>query len=400
MLTPPLLLSCFDRTARWMRRGGRENDIVISSRVRLARNLRRYDFPHRASTSDLLTVRHRVFQALHAGAGTQAPLGQLKLLAFEEFTGWERQSLIDRHFSSREHIKDEMGRGVAVVADGSVAVLVNEEDHIRLQTLLPGLQLDAAYHLADRIDDHLEEFFDQRGGYAFTDSFGYLTACPTNAGTGMRASIMLHLPGLEIAGKLEKARKWAESKGLTLRGTFGEGSKVWGHLHQLSNQVTLGVDEAEILLTVDSAAQELVNMERQARAGLPEKWQDETRDRIGRAYGTLRYARCIGCREATECLSMLRLGHELNWAKGLTRQRFNELLVWIRPAYLQVLHGRALTSRERDKLRADLLRPHVTRVRLDAAFTTEAVFASDAPSAADGDAKPEVDPAPEASSDL
>lgn len=370
MSSPPLLLTCFERTAKWMRRGGRENDIVLSSRVRLARNLRRYEFPHHATPSDLLTVRLRAWQALHATGEAVGGLSGARLLAFEEFTGWERQSLIDRYVTSREHIDEEIGRGVAASSDASMSVLVNEEDHIRLQSLLPGLQLDAAYHLVDRLDDTLEGFFDTRGGLAYSETFGYLTACPTNAGTGMRASVMLHLPALEIVGKIERARKWADERQLTLRGTFGEGSKIWGHLHQLSNQTTLGVDEAEVLLDVENAARELCAMERRARTSLAtEKWSDEVRDRIGRAYGTLRFARRIGCREATDCLSLLRLAHELNWAKGLTRQRFNELLVWMRPAYMQVLHGRSIHSQERDLLRAELLRPHIARVRLDASFT-------------------------------
>jgi protein arginine kinase len=354
-----------------MRRGGRDSDIVLSSRVRLARNLRRYEFPHRATASDLLTIRHRVWGALYETGEAPGGLPAVRLLSFEDFTGWERQSLIDRYISSREHVSEELGRGVAANADASLSVMVNEEDHIRIQSLLPGLQLDTAYGLADRLDDTLEVYFDKRGGFAWSDKFGYLTACPTNTGTGLRASVMLHLPALEIVGKSDRARRWAEEKGLALRGTFGEGSKIWGHLHQLSNQVTLGLDEADIILEVEKAARDLCDMERRARATLAEKYDVETRDRLGRAFGTLRYARRIGCREATDCLSLLRLGHEMNWVKGLTRQRFNELLVWIRPAYMQVLHGRSLPSAERDILRADLLRPHIAKLRLDAEFFNE-----------------------------
>lgn len=367
----PLLLNHFERTAKWMRRGGRENDIVLSTRVRLARNLRRYEFPHHASSQDLLHIRHRAVAALDKNSEA-APV-PLVLLPFEEFTGWERQSLIDRHLTSREHVKDELGRAVAAASDGSLAVLINEEDHLRLQSLLPGLQFDTAYALVDKLDDLLEGYFDQRagGGFAYDDQFGYLTACPTNAGTGMRASAMLHLPGLEIVGRLEKARKWAEGRGLTLRGTFGEGSKVWGHLHQLSNHLTLGLDEAEIVLDMEAATRDLCEQERSAREMLPRKFAIESRDRIGRAYGTLRYARTISCREATDCLSLVRLGHELGWLKGLSRQRFNELLVWIRPAYLQVLHGRSIAGAERDTLRASLLRPHVARVRFEEAFNLD-----------------------------
>lgn len=368
-MSAPHLLSHFDRTARWMRRGGQENDVVISSRVRLARNFRRYLFPHRASPADLMTIRHRVFMALphlaaDGGAALAKVLAQTGVLPFEEFTGWERQSLIDRHLTSREHVREEVGRGLAASADASLSLLVNEEDHLRLQSMLPGLQLDAAYALADRLDDALEKYFDQRSAFAYSDTFGYVTACPTNAGTGMRASVMLHLPALEIAGRIKQAQSFAKEKEFALRGTFGEGSKVWGNLHQLSNQVTLGLDETEILLEVAEVARRICELERAARRAIPTQFPDETRDAVGRAYGTLRFARRVGCREATDHLSMLRLGHELDWVKGVTRQRFNELLVWIRPAYLQVLHGRILKSEERDTLRATLLRNHMARVKL------------------------------------
>jgi protein arginine kinase len=369
------LLSHFSRTARWMRRGGHDNDVVISSRVRLARNFRRWEFPHRAPMGDLMLIRHKVFTALpriaDEDSGFGKTLSSAGLLPFEEFTPWERQSLVDRHLTSREHIRDEAGRGMAATADASLSLLVNEEDHLRLQSLLPGLQLDAAYSLVDKLDDALEKYFDDRGGLAYSETFGYVTACPTNAGTGMRASVMLHLPALEIAGRTERAKKLAKDKGFTLRGTFGEGSKVWGNFHQLSNQMTLGMDEADLVLEVEALACELCEMERQARRSCTKRLLDEARDTVGRSFGVLRYARRLGCREATDRLSMLRLGLELGWVKGLSRQRFNELMVWIRPAYLQVLHGRALHGDERDLLRANLLRTHMLRVRLDPILTKE-----------------------------
>ena len=360
-----MLLTHFQKTARWMRRGGRDGDIVLSCRVRLARNFRRFQFPHHAGNQELLSVRKRLFEAIETA---QAAPETMLLVPFEEFTPWERQSLIDRHLSSREHVRHELGRAVAATPDLSLAVIINEEDHWRLQALLPGLQFDAAWQLADELDDALEAELDEGGTVAYDPQFGYLTACPTNAGTGLRASAMLHLPGLEIANRLEKARRWATGRGLDLRGTFGEGSKIWGHLHQLSNQATMGLDEGEILVEIEAATRELVEQERAAREELPAKFEAETRDRCGRAFGTLRYARALSCREATDCLSYLRLAHELGWMKGMPRQRFNELLVWARPAYLQVLHGRAVSGSERDGLRADLLRPHVAKVKLDGAF--------------------------------
>ena len=361
-----MLLTNFERTARWMRRGGRDGDIVLCSRVRLARNFRRFQFPHHAGNQELLAVRKRLFEALDK-AENPAP-DNLLVVPFEDYTPWERQSLIDRHLSSREHVRQELGRAVAATPDLSLAVIINEEDHWRVQTLLPGLQFDAAFALADKLDDALEAELDENGTVAFDGQFGYLTACPTNAGTGLRASAMLHLPALEIAGRGDKTRRWAQTRGFELRGTFGEGSKIWGHLHQLSNQASMGIDEAEILLETEAATAELVEMERAAREELPTKFATQTRDRCGRAYGILRYARTLSCREATDCLSYLRLAHELGWMKGMPRQRFNELLVWARPAYLQVLHGRPIEGAERDTLRADLLRPHVAKVKLDDGF--------------------------------
>lgn len=368
-MAAPFLLSRFDKTARWMRRGGRENDIVLSSRVRLARNLKRFEFPHLALSQDLLNVRQKTEAALE-NCASAAP-DELFFLPFEEFTTWERQSLIDRHLSSREHVRDELGRAVAATSDGALSILINEEDHLRLQSLLPGLQFDAAYEMVDKVDDALEAFFDQTTTVAYETDFGYLTACPTNAGTGLRASAMLHLPALELSGRLEKARQRVEARGHTLRGTFGEGSKIWGHLHQLSNQATLGLSEAEILLESETVTRELAEQERAAREILAEKFPIEARDHIGRAYGTLLYARTVSCREATECLSWIRLGHEIGWMKGLARQRFNELLVWIRPAYLQVLHGRNIGGSERDTIRASLLRPYVAKVKLEPVFEAD-----------------------------
>ena len=361
-----MLLTNFEKTARWMRRGGHDGDIVLSSRVRLARNFRRFQFPHHAGAQELLAVRKRVFDALEK-AEHPTP-DDLLLVPFENYTPWERQSLIDRHLSSREHVRHELGRAVAATPDLSLALIINEEDHWRVQTLLPGLQFDAAFTLANKFDDALEAEFEEGASVAFDEQFGYLTACPTNAGTGLRASAMLHLPGLEITQRGEKARSWAQTRGFELRGTFGEGSKIWGHLHQLSNQTSMGIDEAEILLETQAATAELVEMERAAREELPTNFKTQTLDRCGRAYGILRYARTISCREATDCLSYLRLAHELDWMKGMTRQRFNELLVWARPAYLQVLHGRPVSGVERDTLRADLLRPHIAKVKLEGEF--------------------------------
>lgn len=372
----PLLLSHFDKTARWMRRGGQDKDVVISSRIRLARNFLGHLFPHRAETKQLFAIRDQVLEALPQlvvgnDSNLQDALRQMGVLSLENFASWEKRSLIAQHLTSKEHIHKDAGRGLAASADAALSLLVNEEDHLRLQSLLPGLQLEAAFDLVDRFDNALEEYFDEQCEFAFSEIFGYLTACPSNVGTGMRASVMLHLPALEIVGRLDRARKLAKSKDFALRGTFGEASKVWGHLHQLSNQLTLGQDERQILAEVEETAREICDLERTARAEIPTDFLDEARDAIGRAYGILRYARRIKSREATEQLSMLRLGHELGWIKGLSRQRFNELLVWLRPAYLQLQHSRSLESSEHETMRATLLREQLQRVKLDPILTRE-----------------------------
>jgi protein arginine kinase len=188
---------------------------------------------------------------------------------------------------------------------------------------------------------------------------------------------MLHLPALEIIGKIEEARQWASTRGHVLRGTFGEGSKSHGSLHQLSNQVTLGVDEADIILAMEKSTLELCQREREARRLLPAKYGTLTRDRMGRALGTLQYARSLSCQEASQCLSLLRLAQEMEWATGFTRQRFNELLVWIRPASIQVSAGHALSGSQRDALRAETLRPFARRIKFTTAFEDAASPISD-----------------------
>lgn len=363
---PALLLSRLDRTARWMKRGGREDDVVLSSRVRLARNFQRFAFPHRAAPQELLKVRELVLTALEEVAPS-AP-DSLLVLQLEDLSDAERRSLVDRHFSSREHVQDEWGRALVTTADGAFSVLINEEDHLRLNSVLPGLQLDAALDMCDAVDDALEAYFDGRSVFAFDSHFGFLTACPTNAGTGLRASAMLHLPALFLLGELQETREWASLQGFALRGTTGEGSDVVGHIEQLSNQSTLGQDEGDIALEIENAAREIACRERSARERLARDMGLETRDLVGRAYGILRYARRITGNEATEALSLLRLGHELGWMKGLSRQRFNELSVWLRPDYLSVLHSRDLSREERSVVRADLLRAHVSKVKLEAVF--------------------------------
>jgi len=361
--------SHFNSIPRWMRRYGNDCDVVISSRVRLARNFNQHQFPHVASSGELLEMRQNVFEMLLELSETSNLLENAGILPFEEFADWERQSLVERHLTSTDHIAQELGRAMVALPDSSLSLLINEEDHLRLQSLLPGLQLDAAFTLATKLDDLLEKL--SEGDFAFDQKFGYLTACPTNAGTGLRASVMLHLPALELTERLAEAKQMATEQGFVLRGTFGEGTKPYGHLYQISNQITLGRDEDSILLDVGETVLHIIEMEREVRAALAGNKSKLAQDAVGRAYGTLSFARRINYREASNHLSFLRLGTHLNWIKGLSHQRFNELMVNIRPACLQVTKGQTLTSEERDETRATMLREALRKIRLDSLFTSE-----------------------------
>lgn len=361
--------SHFNSTPRWMRRYGSDCDVVISSRVRLARNFSYHQFPHLASAGELLQIRQTIFEYLLEISEISNLLENAGILPFEEFAEWERQSLVERHLTSKDHISQELGRAMVALPDASLSLLINEEDHLRLQSLLPGLQLEAAFAMASRLDDLLEKQCD--GKFAFDPQFGYLTACPTNAGSGLRASVMLHLPGLELTGHLSQAKKMATEHGFVLRGTFGEGSVARGHLHQISNQITLGQDEDALLSAVEATSLDIVEMEREARTSLRNNQHKSAQDAIGRAYGVLRFAHQINYHEAASHLSFLRFGMHLGWIKGLSHQRFNELAVAIRPAYLQVNCGRVMQSQERDQERASILRAALQKIHLDSLLTNE-----------------------------
>lgn len=363
------ITSHFNSIPRWMRRHGTGCDVILSSRVRLARNFSDQSFPHTSSSNELLRLRESTFALLLEVSQTSNVLDNAGILPFEEFADWERQSLVERHLTSKDHISQELGRALVALPDSSLSLLINEEDHLRLQGLLPGLQLEAAYALTLKLDDLVEKQCE--GEFAFDLEMGYLTACPTNTGTGLRASVMLHLPALELAGHLPKTKEVAAGHGFVLRGTFGEGSHSHGHLHQISNQITLGKTEETLLKDVEETALRIAAKERELRIELAQTQSPLAMDAIGRAYGTLRFARQISYHEAAGHLSMLRLGTHLGWVKGLSHLRFNQLMIDIRPACLQVAQGHTMTTAKRDQLRADMLRQLLLKIRLDAILTTE-----------------------------
>src|SRR5215471_18671536 len=266
-------------SGEWLRGGGPESDIVISSRVRLARNLAAFPFTNRASAHQKAEVE----SLLRERIGKLEVDPRLSYINVPGLSALDRQFLVERQLISRELASAEGPRGVALGPQETVSLMVNEEDHLRLQVMRSGFTLDEAWQEIDRVDDLLE----QRVTYAFSDEFGYLTACPTNVGTGMRASVMLHLPALVLTKQIEKVFRALQKINLAVRGLYGEGSRASGHFYQISNQVTLGKAETQILNDIHAVIPQIIAYERQAR----QSWQRDNRqglqDKIARAYGTL-----------------------------------------------------------------------------------------------------------------
>jgi protein arginine kinase len=339
-------------SGEWLRGTGPESDIVISSRVRLARNLAAFPFTNRASSYQKAEIESQLRDRI-AKLELDPRLGYLNLPGLSTL---DRQFLVERQLISRELASAEGPRGVALGPQETVSVMVNEEDHIRLQVMRSGFTLDETWQQIDKVDDLLEE----RVGYAFSDEFGYLTACPTNVGTGMRASVMLHLPALEHTKQIEKVFRALQKINLAVRGLYGEGSRASGHFYQISNQVTLGKSETNILNEIHSVIPQIITYERQARGAWLRDNRQGLQDKIARAYGTLCSATMMTSEETMELLSFVRLGINLGLIDDITIPTVNELFIHTQPAHLQKLMGAALDGEERNAARARYLR---TRLR-------------------------------------
>ncbi len=332
----------------WLKGSGPESDVVLSSRVRLARNLHRFPFLTVASRAVRSEIERHVRPRLE---DARLPL-KLSYWSLEALAPLDRTLLVERHLISREHAQGEGDRGVAVGADESMAIMVNEEDHLRLQVLRSGLQLEAAYEEIDRMDSALEESLH----FAFHSRYGYLTACPTNAGTGMRISVMMHLPAVVLAKQVDKVLQSLQRLNYTVRGLFGEGTSPLGDFYQVSNQVALGKSERDLIAEMRRVMPEILKFERQWRRKLLEDEPRRVEDRVWRAWGILGNARRLSSEEAIELLSALRLGADLGVLKGLSARTISEMFLLIQPAHLQKLERRALEAEERDAARADFVR--------------------------------------------
>lgn len=333
----------------WLRGIGPESDVVVSTRVRLARNLAETPFSNRANPEQKAESESLSRSAI---AAADLPYA-LEYVDVTKLTPIDRQFLVERQLMSRELATVLDGpRGVAFNENESVSVMVNEEDHLRLQVMRSGLALDEAWAEIDRLDDALE----RKLSYAFHDQFGYLTACPTNVGTGMRASVMLHLPALSLTKEIEKLFRSLQKINLVVRGLYGEGSRASGDLYQISNQVTLGKSEARVMQEIREVIVQILQYERRARQLLVKERRQAEQDRVARAIGTLGSATMITSEETMELLSTVRLGIQLRLLDDLPPTTVNQLFIHTQAAHLQKLMGTPLDGEERNAARAKYLR--------------------------------------------
>lgn len=336
--------------AKWIGESGMENDIVVSSRVRLARNIKKYYFPTIQEAPVGETVIKEVYNSVVSVNPAVKKGFQLRRMA--DLTGIQVAELVEKHLISPQLALNREGGAVLFNEEESLIIMVNEEDHIRIQALLPGLQLEESLLKANQMDDVIEEQID----YAFEDGSGYLTACPTNVGTGMRASVMLHLPALTLSGQIHGMMHFANKIGLAVRGVYGEGSDFTGNLYQISNQVTLGISEEEIIEKLREVTLQIVEKERTVRQALVKEQPEETADQVHRALGTLKSARIITMEEAMKLLSSVQLGASLKLLEGFKLEKLHQLLTRIQPGSLQTYYKEALDERAQNIKRADLLR--------------------------------------------
>jgi protein arginine kinase len=335
----------------WLRGTGPESDIVVSSRIRLARNLADFPFVRRcddhARRTIERTVRERVQQVAEWSDSIYVDVFGLPPL--------DRQLLVERQMISRELSEGAGPRAVLIEPRETFSVMVNEEDHLRIQVMHSGFDLEPAWEQITRVDDLLEE----RLPYAFHEELGYLTACPTNVGTGMRVSVMFHLPGLVISREIDKVFRGLQKMNLAVRGLYGEGSQAVGDFYQISNQFTLGKTEAQLIERVSEIVPVLLEYERKARQSLLEHGRKELHDRVSRALGILRNAQTISSEETLLLLSSVRLGINLGLITDIEIATVNKLFVHTQPAHLQKLRGRELDTAERNEERATYLQKHL-----------------------------------------
>jgi len=337
-----------NKGSEWMGGTGPDAEIVLTSRVRIARNISGIPFPNHAALKD----KQRVFNVVNKAVKHSRYMQGALVLKLDNMDTLDRYFLMERRLISREQASAPAGSAVIIGEKELVSIMINEEDHMRIQVLYPGFQLINVWNSADKLDTDFEKFID----YGFSSRFGYLTACPTNVGTAIRASVMLHLPALVLVKQIEQIIHAIAKLGLAVRGLYGEGSEASGNMFQVSNQVTLGKTEEEIINNLQGVIRQIVGHERNARKLLLKTKLKQVEDRVGRAYGLLSYARSISSKETAGLLSALRMGVDLGLLPQVNRFTINELFIMTQPAHLQKIYGKKSSPAQRDIIRANFIR--------------------------------------------
>ncbi|HMO13548.1 MAG TPA: protein arginine kinase [Pirellulaceae bacterium] len=339
----------------WLKGSGPDSDIVMSSRIRLARNLADFPFVRRCTDIDRAniesTVRERLKNSEH--------LKSLNYINVATLDTLDQQFLVERQLISRELAQGNGARAVAIDEQESLSLMVNEEDHLRIQLMRSGFDIDAAWQMIDQVDDEIEEHIT----YAFNSKLGYLTACPTNVGTGMRVSVLMHLPALVDTRQIEKVFRALQKINLAVRGLHGEGSQAMGDFYQISNQITLGKSEHELMRQVCDAVPAVISYERKAREFLISQSQHDLFDQVSRAYGTLQTAQKISSEETMHLLSKVRMGVNLGLIGDVEIKTLNKLFICTQPAHLQKMVGSKLDTAHRNRERANYLHAHLKSLK-------------------------------------
>lgn len=333
---------------KWVEGPAVDEDVVVSTRIRVARNLRNYKFPQRMSIQEAEALTNEILNVMK-----KLPSGvNYKFYKINSLTPVERVSYIEEHLISPGLINRPDYSSFLLKDNESATIMINEEDHLRIQVLYPGLNFEKAWESINEIDNFLESNLD----YAYHDEFGYLTACPTNVGTGIRASAMVHIPALSIIGQVNGLINGFQKIGLTVRGLYGEGTKAFGDLYQISNQMTLGEEEEEIIRRLKGVIYQTISKERDVRENLLSKRRYEIEDRVFRSYGLLKYSRKISSKEAMQHLSNVRMGIAMGIINDVKFKDIEKIMIGIQPGSIQKYANRELNDNERDILRAKYIR--------------------------------------------
>ena len=337
-----------NQTSEWLKSTGPNSDIVMSSRIRLARNLDKMPFPNWANKKQ----KEEILGSIEGAINKVDSLKGTSIFRLAELDSIDKQFLIERHLMSYEHAQKADHKAVIIDQAEIISIMINEEDHIRMQVMHSGLDLFEVWSIINRIDDCLAKELP----FAFLADWGYLTACPTNTGTGMRGSVMLHLPALVMTRQINRVLAAISKLSFTTRGLYGEGTQASGNFFQVSNQVSLGHSEDEILEGINGLIRQIIEQENQARDALRSQNKALLEDRISRSFALIKSAHIISSQETLDLLSMVRLGSDLGMIKDIDRRVINELFIITQPAHLQKIENKKLSAQERDVKRAELIR--------------------------------------------